>query len=130
MLLCHRHPDREWYPNVWDVPGGHVEAGERRIDALVRELREELGIDIDADTAVSVFAHSPTPDLDVEFFAVAAWTGDVVNARPAEHDQIGWFSIEHLDYLVLADDGVATACRLAFGHVATRPADTDDEGRR
>jgi len=28
VLLCHRHPNRQWYPNVWDVPGGHIEADE------------------------------------------------------------------------------------------------------
>ena len=95
--------------------------------ALERELREELGIVIDAGTAVSVLTHSPKPDLDIEIWAIGAWTGDVINAQPAEHDQIGWFSIEHLDDLVLADDGVATACRLAVGHVAARSSETGDE---
>jgi hypothetical protein len=28
VLLCHRSPGREWFPNVWDLPGGHVEADE------------------------------------------------------------------------------------------------------
>jgi len=46
VLLCHHHPDREWYPNVWDVPREHINPGEPAIDALVRELREELGIEV------------------------------------------------------------------------------------
>lgn len=46
VLLCHRHPQRRWYPNVWDLPGGHVEPHEDPRDALERELREELGIAI------------------------------------------------------------------------------------
>ena len=25
VLLCHRSPDRRWFPDVWDFPGGHVE---------------------------------------------------------------------------------------------------------
>jgi 8-oxo-dGTP pyrophosphatase MutT (NUDIX family) len=25
VLMCHRHPDREWAPDVWDFPGGHIE---------------------------------------------------------------------------------------------------------
>jgi ADP-ribose pyrophosphatase YjhB (NUDIX family) len=24
VLLCHRSAERKWYPNVWDLPGGHV----------------------------------------------------------------------------------------------------------
>jgi 8-oxo-dGTP diphosphatase len=46
VLLCHRSARRRWYPDVWDLPGGHVERGELPGASLVRELREELGIDI------------------------------------------------------------------------------------
>ncbi|GAA2693767.1 hypothetical protein GCM10010412_085480 [Nonomuraea recticatena] len=28
VLLCHRSAGRRWYPDVWDLPGGHVEEGE------------------------------------------------------------------------------------------------------
>jgi 8-oxo-dGTP diphosphatase len=28
VLLCHRSAARRWYPDVWDLPGGHVEDGE------------------------------------------------------------------------------------------------------
>lgn len=44
LLLCHRSPTRRWYPNVWDLPGGHVEAGESEPEALRRELYEEIGV--------------------------------------------------------------------------------------
>ena len=46
VLLCHRSARRRWYPDVWDLPGGHVESGELPGRALVRELREELGITV------------------------------------------------------------------------------------
>lgn len=117
VLLGHRHPGRPWYPGVWDLPGGHVEAGERRIDALVRELREELGIDIHPQLATSVLRHSPRPDLDIEVWAVHTWAGDLVNAAPVEHDRIGWFTVTELNALDLADPGVATACERALQHV-------------
>ena len=119
VLLCHRHPDRRWYPNVWDRPGGHIDAGESPTDALVRELREELGIDIDPAGAVSVLRSSPGPDLDIEIWAVASWDGDIVNAQPDEHDEIRWFGVEELGELTLADDDVAVACRRAVEHFAT-----------
>jgi len=35
------------YPGMWDVPGGHVEPGETPRDCIVREMREELGVDLE-----------------------------------------------------------------------------------
>lgn len=124
VLLCHRHPDREWYPNVWDVPGGHIDDGESPMDALVREIREELGIEIDRASAVSVIQHSPKKNLDIEIWAVSGWTGEIVNAEPAEHDAIGWFTVPEIDGLELADPDVAVACKQAvvlFGRQSDRP---------
>ncbi|HEY6420663.1 MAG TPA: NUDIX hydrolase, partial [Candidatus Binataceae bacterium] len=44
ILLGKRAPGQLLYPNVWDLPGGHLEAGESPYQALIRELEEELGI--------------------------------------------------------------------------------------
>lgn len=38
-----RSPDRRLFPDVWDIVGGHVEAGESLLDALAREIEEETG---------------------------------------------------------------------------------------
>ncbi len=44
ILLGLRSAARTFYPDVWDMFGGHVEPGERHEQTLVRELQEELGI--------------------------------------------------------------------------------------
>jgi isopentenyl-diphosphate delta-isomerase len=50
VLLQRRSPDKENYPNLWDVScAGHLSAGETSIDAAVRESAEELGLVIEPD---------------------------------------------------------------------------------
>src|ERR1700726_4811085 len=44
VLLARRSPHRTTYPALWSFPGGHVEQDESLTDALIRELREEVGV--------------------------------------------------------------------------------------
>jgi nucleoside triphosphatase len=46
LLFCRMDPQKGVYPGDWGFPGGGIEPGERMEDALRRELREELGIEI------------------------------------------------------------------------------------
>lgn len=87
FLLAQRPPDKIW-AGYWEFPGGKVEPGETPHHALVRELREELGID--AQTAypwlTRVFTY-PHATVRLNFFRVTAWSGEL---HPHEGQQFSW----------------------------------------
>jgi mutator protein MutT len=91
VLLCRRSLDRAWFPGVWDLPGGHIEPGESPQAALVRELREEIGVNVrmpmdDCHSRLS------TEDFDMQLCVISEWNGDPTIESPDEHDEISWFS--------------------------------------
>jgi mutator protein MutT len=100
-LLVHRTPQREWYPDTWDLPGGHVEPGETPDRALERELREELGVT--ARVTGPVLAQVVGADFRMDVWAISTWQGEPENLVPAEHDDLRWFTRDELAALRLAD---------------------------
>lgn len=105
LLLGHRHPDRRWYPDCWDLIGGHVEPGEEPLDAVRRECREEIAIDISELRPVD--ANLGDPNLRAQAFLVTGWTGEPMNAAPEEHDALRWFGPDEIAGLRLADPSYA-----------------------
>lgn len=99
VLLAHRRPDKRAYPNVWDLPGGVMEAGESELDALTRELDEELGVRIVRDSASHLCRLSAGPSEEpalLSAWLVRDWDGTPVNVAPEEHVDIGWFTVAEL----------------------------------
>ena len=110
VLLAHRSPSKRAYPDVWDLPGGVVEAGESELGALRRELHEELGVRI-ATGSVSHLCRLTAGPADepalLSAWLVRDWQGTPANVAPEEHDDIGWFRLEELP--PLAHELVRTA---------------------
>lgn len=48
ILLQKRSLKKHTYPSMWDITGGKVRAFESGIEAIIREVKEELGIDVEA----------------------------------------------------------------------------------
>lgn len=99
VLLVHRRPDKHAYPNVWDLPGGLIEAGESELNALARELHEELGVQIATGSASHLCRVTTEPPEEAALLSawlVREWQGTPANVAPEEHDGIGWFGLREL----------------------------------
>jgi len=87
FLLAQRPPDKIW-AGYWEFPGGKIEAGETPYHALVRELREELGIEVRTAypwiTRVFTYPHAT---VRLHFFRVTEWSGEL---HPHEGQQFAW----------------------------------------
>jgi 8-oxo-dGTP diphosphatase len=103
IFLCHRSIDREWYPDLWDLPGGHIEERETPGEALVRELQEEVGITLSEPLGPPSF-YRATEEFEMRVWTSRQWSGSPANCAPQEHDEIGWFSELGIRALRLADD--------------------------
>lgn len=112
VLMVHRSPQRRWYPDVWDLPGGHVEAGEDSRAALVRELREELGVE--AVVTGGPIARTVAADFVMDVWAVRTWSGEPVNAAPHEHDDLAWLAPGDLAGRALAHPDLPAQVRRAL----------------
>ena len=89
ILIAKRPPGRS-LAGLWEFPGGKVEPGESPEPALVRELAEELGIEIAAaDLAPLTFASHAYPDfhLLMPLFLCRRWRGEVT---PHEGQELLW----------------------------------------
>ena len=77
ILLARRTEGRD-LAGLWEFPGGKVDPGETPEQALVRELREELGIEARVgDPVIAVPQQYPHKRLCLDVRRVAAWSGTV-----------------------------------------------------
>lgn len=96
FLLAQRPADKIW-AGYWEFPGGKIEVGEEPRHALKRELREELGIEIETayPWVTRVFTY-PHATVRLNFFRVTQWRGEL---HPHEGQQFAW---QHLPEVTVA----------------------------
>ena len=98
-VLIARRPEGKTMAGLWEFPGGKVEAGELPEQTLIRELMEELGIDVtQACLAPLTFASHSYPDfhLLMPLWICRRWEG-IVTAR--EGQELAWVRPQRLrDY--------------------------------
>jgi 8-oxo-dGTP diphosphatase len=89
VLIAERPPGKSM-AGLWEFPGGKIEAGERPEETVIRELKEELGIDIkEPCLAPFTFASHTYPDFQLlmPLYVCRRWEGIVT---PREGQAVKW----------------------------------------
>jgi 8-oxo-dGTP diphosphatase len=87
-VLLGERPSTKVYAGYWEFPGGKIEPGETAMQALARELGEELGIRVvRADPWLTQSFVYPHASVRIHFFRVKAWEGV---PRAKEHAALAW----------------------------------------
>jgi 8-oxo-dGTP diphosphatase len=78
----------------WEFPGGKVEPGETDIDALIRECREELDVEIEVGERVGTDVPLARGGALLRVWLARLVTGE---PQPLEHASLRWLSVDELD---------------------------------
>ena len=94
LLVCQRRGDGA-FPLKWEFPGGKVEKGEGDLDALRRELREELAIEVRGANLLSQydFSYANGPTVSLRFYYIRELAGEAGNLV---FEQISWCELADL----------------------------------
>jgi len=117
VLAAQRGP-RMRMPFKWEFPGGKINPGETAEDCIIREIREELGVDIQIRTLLPPSSHS-YPDLRIRLhpFICRITRGHIVLA---EHRAVQWTSHDQLLTLDWAEADVAVVRSYLHHRTATK----------
>ena len=91
-------------PGTLAVPGGHVEVGEDLEDAVRREMMEELSVHPLGMELVSTQVHRAAYTIEIHFFGIPGWEGEIV---AGEADELIWIPLEEWELLDLEADRAA-----------------------
>lgn len=100
ILACRRRSDQD-HAGKWEFPGGKVEPGEAPVDALRRELSEELRIEADIGPEIEryEFAYPGKNPILLVFYRVERWRGAMDGSEFAETRWAAPAELPALDFL-------------------------------
>jgi len=112
---------------LWEFPGGKCESGEDVVEALIRELNEELAIEISHHRPlIRVTHHYDDRSVLLDVHRINSWSGDV---QGREGQVIKWVNLDELgDYpMPAANKPIVQALQLPDTYLITKPQIEDAE---
>jgi 8-oxo-dGTP diphosphatase len=100
-VLMHRRPEGKAHAGLWEFPGGKVESDENQEVALIREIGEELGIELAEDDLARSACAETGPDEPGNAIVIQLYTADRWRGIPValEGGAVGWFTTQEVHEL-------------------------------
>lgn len=87
-----------WMDGMYGLPSGHLDAGEPITHAAIREVKEEVGVDVKSLNLVHVMHRNENENFEyLDFYFLAdSWDGEFTNAEPMKCEKLEWFAPDNL----------------------------------
>ena len=86
------------YPNMWDIPGGHVEKGETPEECIVREMKEEINLDLQEFELFKIVEFADR----MEYVFWKKENFDISKIKLTEGQSLKWFTADDIKKVNLA----------------------------
>lgn len=103
IFLTKRSPEKRFAPNKWENPAGHVQTGEDCMDAVLREVREETGLQITPEQVTLLGASCDAPYLGRDYGVRMNFDISVIQLQPGETCDAKWVDFDEFKRMI--DDG-------------------------
>jgi 8-oxo-dGTP diphosphatase len=107
ILILQRHKDEDVYPNMWELPSGKREPLEPSEDSLIREVKEETGLDIKIIMPFSVFDYQVEKLDEIRDSTQINFLVTPINNKEVklseEHQAFAWITKDEIDKYELTD---------------------------
>lgn len=100
MFLLRRAKTKRFLPDVFELPGGHIDYGENLVEGLKREIDEEFGMKINVGSPFAAFTYvnevKQSHSVEIIYFATFIDEEQKIKLNPSDHSEYIWVPIEEL----------------------------------
>lgn len=116
LVLCALRSEHMSLPGKWEFPGGKLEANELPEEALIREINEELNIEIKIIEALPIAEHAYVPEKIIQLIPYRCVTVSDETPTPTEHSELRWMKKDELPLL----DWAAADIPIVLNYIQTK----------
>ena len=96
LVLCALRSEQMSLPGKWEFPGGKLEVNELPEEALIREINEELNIEIKIIEALPIAEHAYVPEKIIQLIPFRCVSVSDETPTPTEHSELRWVKSDEL----------------------------------